>query len=77
MQRLTCPKCGWDAQEEGAFDYSFRHLEDVAHERRVVGFNTAGALEIEGEERIQLDDPGINGRLQCGDCLAEFAIPRT
>lgn len=75
MKTLTCPACGWDAKKEGLHDFCFRHLEEVTTERRVVGINETGVLEVESAERIQLEDDGEKHRLQCGNCLHEFELP--
>ncbi len=75
MKNLVCPSCGWDGSSDGAHDFCFRYLEEVTSIRRVEGFNAAGVLEIAGEERIDVDDAGVNARIECGNCLAEFPIP--
>lgn len=74
-KKLVCPECGWDGADDGRFDFCFRYLEEVTNERRVEGFNAKGVLEISGEDHICIEDAGMNHRLRCGNCLAEFLIP--
>ncbi len=73
--KLTCPSCGWDGSEDGRHGPRFTYLEEVTNERPVVGLNEAGVLQIDGRDHLGVEDAGANHRLQCGNCLAEFALP--
>ncbi len=73
---LTCPYCGWTGRTLGAHAAGFRYLEEVTSIRSVEGFGASGVLRVDARERIGIEDPGRRPRLLCGDCLAEFPLPR-
>lgn len=74
--RLVCPRCGWTGLSPGAHAEGFRYLEEVTSIRWVKGVDANGTVHVEAEERIAIEDPGYRPRFQCGECLAEFPIPR-
>lgn len=67
MNELTCPYC----QSKGPF----RYLEDIVCFREVAGTKD-GTIMIHGlYQSGEGYDDGENPRLECRECLGEFAIP--
>ena len=68
-QKIECPKC----QNRD----SFRYLEDMTAERKVIGVNRRDKkLKIDGEYSTEgYDESSTNERLACALCWTEFPLP--
>jgi len=66
-RELQCAKCGATGCDK------FRYLEDLSSERRIIGFNDEGVLEIEGGYTTAgWDEDSGNPRLWCRACGTEL-----
>jgi len=69
QKQLKCAKCGVTGCE------NFRYVEDISSERKVIGFNDDGVLEIEGYYKTEgWDEDAKNIRLWCRNCGAELDL---
>lgn len=73
--RLVCPRCGWDASEDGRLDGWFRFVEVITRESRVEGLTSTGELEVAQDDGLLVDDEAHRPRLRCGNCGHHFAVP--
>jgi len=64
---LVCPDCKHN---------EFRYVEDISCWRTVL-LASEGNLRIDGLYKTSGYDDGENGRLQCANCCAEFALPES
>jgi len=42
----------------------------------VMGVGASGELRVDASDRIAAEEGGRSPRLQCGECLTEFPLPR-
>jgi len=74
VDRIICPKCGWDGTTEGKHDAWFRFVEDVTNEHRIEGVTDGNTIEIAAEAvTVHGDEPVV----RCGDCGLNFPLPKS
>ena len=75
--RLTCPHCGYDGSTQPKNHREpFRFLEDIVCWRAIQLDGRDGILSVEGLYHTGDGyDDGDNARIECGNCMGEFALP--
>jgi len=75
--KLKCPKCGYDGSTPPPHHHEpFRYLEDIVCWRAIM-LDDAETLTVDGLYKSDEGyDDGSNGRIECGNCLAEFPLPK-
>jgi hypothetical protein len=76
IAEIACPSCGWNGRSPGAHARAFRYLEDVTSMRWGEGADASGAPRVDASDQIDDEERGRSPRLLCGECLAEFPLPR-
>lgn len=71
--KLTCPHCSYQGDQPSAHGGTFRYLADVTTWRDVVKLKGRD-LVVGGLSKRYDEDEERNDRLECRNCLSEFAL---
>ncbi len=73
---LVCPHCGYDgkATAKSAPWHTFRIIEDLSAQWKVV--ECKGRVIRASDDRQLIDESYTNTRIECANCLKEFAVPK-